>query len=100
MSEALSAGGLWSHWLQVPAWQQSQGRVQGPAEERDPVQVEDGVEEEEILATQEAPQYQDRSCGELWVEEEASFWEEPLVLLLFHEESELRSLTYAGESMV
>jgi hypothetical protein len=27
------------------------------------VQVEDGVEEEEILATQEAPQYQDRSWG-------------------------------------
>ena len=58
------------------------------------------TEEEEVLATQEAPQYQDRSCGELWVEEEAPFQEEPLVLLLFPEESGLRSLTYTGESMV
>ena len=53
---------------------------------------------EEILATQEAPQYRDRSWGELWVEKEAPFWVEPVVsfLLLIG----LRSLTYAGESMV
>jgi hypothetical protein len=33
----------------------------------------------------------------LWVEEEAPFRVEPLVSLLFLEESGLRSLTYAGE---
>jgi hypothetical protein len=86
---APSVGGLWARWLRVPATgsqlhrQQSDGLVQRPAEERDPVGVEDRAEGEEILITQEAPQYWDRSWGKLWVEEEAPFREEPLVSLLF-----------------
>ena len=56
------------------------------------------MEGEGTLATWEALQFQDRSWGELWVEKEAPFWVEPVVsfLLLIG----LRSLTYAGESMV
>jgi hypothetical protein len=57
--------------------QQSQSRAQGPAE------AEYREEGEGTLATREALQFQDRSWGELWVEEEALFQEEPVVSVLF-----------------
>ena len=41
------------------------------------------MEGEGTLATWEALQFQDRSWGELWVEEEAVFRAEPVVSVLF-----------------
>ena len=41
------------------------------------------MEGEGTLATWEALQFQDRSWGELWVEEEALFRAEPVVSVLF-----------------
>ena len=58
-------------------WQQSQSLVQGPAE------AEYREEGKGTLATREALQFQDRSWGELWVEEEALFQAEPVVSVLF-----------------
>ena len=58
-------------------WQQSQSLAQGPAE------AEDREEGKGTLATREALQFQDRSWGELWVEEEALFQAEPVVSVLF-----------------
>ena len=68
-------------------WQQSQSLAQGPAE------AEDREEGKGTLATREALQFQDRSWGELWVEEEALFQEEPVVSVLFR----LRAARLPGE---
>jgi hypothetical protein len=77
-------------------WQQSQSWEQGLME------AEDREEAEGTLATREALQFQDRSWGggELWVEDEAPIWVEPVVSFLFLTESGLGSLTYSRESMV
>ena len=57
--------------------------------------------EEEVLATQEAPQSRDRYWGgELSAKVMALFREEPSVSLLVHREQELGSLASAVGSMV
>ena len=51
------------------------------------------MEGEGTLTTREALQFQDRSWGELWVEEEALFRAEPVVSVLFR----LRAARLPGE---
>ena len=47
------------------------------------MEAENRTEWEGTLATQEALQFQNRSWGDLWVEEEALFQVEPMVSVLF-----------------